>query len=83
MIAIAASFAFMFPVATPPNAIVYQTGRIRMLDMVLAGFVTNLMGIGLSMLAVVTYGDSFFNLTGKNWMENYISTNSTYEPLSY
>ena len=45
--AICASFAFMLPVATPPNAIVYSTGQVRMDQMVRAGFWFNLVGIVL------------------------------------
>ncbi len=41
MIGIGASCAFMLPVATPPNAIVYGTGQIRQSDMVRAGAVLN------------------------------------------
>lgn len=43
--AIAASSAYMMPVGTPPNAIVFGTGLIRMPQMVRAGFVLNLAGI--------------------------------------
>lgn len=39
--AVAASMAFMLPVATPPNAIVYGSGYIEMRDMVKAGFFLN------------------------------------------
>ena len=44
-ITIAASCAFMLPVATPPNAIVFATGEITIPQMVRAGFVLNLIGI--------------------------------------
>jgi sodium-dependent dicarboxylate transporter 2/3/5 len=44
-ITIAASCAFMLPVATPPNAIVFATGEIRIPDMIKAGFFLNLLGI--------------------------------------
>ncbi len=42
-----ASCAFMLPVATPPNAVVYSTGHISMGEMVRAGFWLNLLFIGL------------------------------------
>ena len=44
-VALAASFAFMFPVATPPNAIIFGTGRIRMQQMIRAGLVLNVLGV--------------------------------------
>ena len=44
---IAASCAFMMPVGTPPNAIVFGTGLVRMPQMMKAGFWLNLTGIAL------------------------------------
>ena len=43
--ALAASCAFMMPVATPPNAIVFGTGRLKIGDMVKAGFWLNILGV--------------------------------------
>lgn len=40
-VALACSCAFMMPAATGPNAIVFGTGRIRISQMVRAGFLTN------------------------------------------
>lgn len=45
--AVAASCAFMLPVATPPNAVVYGSGRISIPQMARAGLVVNLIMIGL------------------------------------
>jgi sodium-dependent dicarboxylate transporter 2/3/5 len=42
---IAASCAFMLPVATPPNAIVYGSGHVRIRDMIRAGVWMNLVSI--------------------------------------
>ena len=39
---LAASCAFMLPVATPPNAIVFGSGHIQQRDMVRIGLVLNL-----------------------------------------
>lgn len=46
-ITIAASCAFMLPVATPPNAIVFSTGAISIPQMAKAGIVLNLIGIAI------------------------------------
>lgn len=43
--ATAASFAFMLPVATPPNAVVFGTGYISLPQMAKTGFGLNLIGI--------------------------------------
>ena len=51
--ALAASCAFMLPVATPPNAIVYGTGHVRIPDMARAGIVLNLLFTGA--ITLLTY----------------------------
>ncbi len=43
--ALGASSAYMMPVGTPPNAIVFGTGLVRMPQMMKAGFILNLAGI--------------------------------------
>ncbi|MFL2701301.1 MAG: DASS family sodium-coupled anion symporter [Gammaproteobacteria bacterium] len=44
-VALAASCAFMLPVATPPNAIVFGSGLIKVPQMARAGFLINVLGI--------------------------------------
>ncbi|MFC3609641.1 SLC13 family permease [Stutzerimonas tarimensis] len=43
--AVAASCAFMMPVATPPNAIVFATGQVRIQSMMRSGLALNLFGV--------------------------------------
>ncbi len=52
--AVAASCAFMMPVATPPNAIVFGTGQLPIQAMIKAGFVLNLFGVLL--VSLLCYG---------------------------
>ncbi|MEN8247773.1 MAG: DASS family sodium-coupled anion symporter [Bacteroidota bacterium] len=44
-VAMAASCAFMMPISTPPNAIVFSSGHIRVRQMIQAGFILNIISI--------------------------------------
>jgi len=46
-VTIASSCAYMLPMATPPNAIVFASGEIKITDMARAGFLLNLIAAGL------------------------------------
>ena len=55
-LAIAASAAFMLPVGTPPNAIVFSTGWIPQREMIRVGFVLNLaFVVALTVLARILF----------------------------
>ena len=56
IIGLGASCAFMLPVATPPNAIVFGSGQVKRSEMVKAGFVLNLVCI----LVISTMGYLFW-----------------------
>jgi len=43
--ALAASAAFILPISTPPNAIVFGTGKIKIADMFRAGILINFVAI--------------------------------------
>ena len=47
IIACGASCAFMLPIATPPNAIVFATGNVKQLDMAKVGLILNLFCIAI------------------------------------
>ncbi|MEK3763667.1 MULTISPECIES: SLC13 family permease [unclassified Solibacillus] len=49
---VAASCAFMLPVATPPNAAVFGSGYIKITDMMKAGFALNIFGVILITLSI-------------------------------
>jgi len=53
-VAMAASCAFMMPISTPPNAIVFSSGHIRIKQMVKTGFVLNIIAIIILVLASFT-----------------------------
>ncbi|KAM5273469.1 solute carrier family 13 member 2 [Ctenodactylus gundi] len=70
----ASSLAFMLPVATPPNAIVFSFGGLKVSDMARAGFLLNIIGVLIIMLAINTWGIPIFSLdTFPSWAQ----TNTT------
>jgi len=46
-VTLASSCAFMLPMATPPNAIVFASGHVRVSQMARIGIVLNLISVGL------------------------------------
>ncbi len=50
---LSASCAFMFPVATPPNAIVFGSGKVKVIDMVRLGIFLNI--IAVIIISVFSY----------------------------
>ncbi|XP_070982659.1 solute carrier family 13 member 2-like [Oncorhynchus clarkii lewisi] len=65
---ICASLAFMLPVATPPNAIAFSYGNLKVMDMAKAGFVLNIVGVITINIALNTWGAAMFNLnTFPDW----------------
>lgn len=59
---LSASCAFMLPVATPPNAIVFGSGEIAMKDMIKFGIILNLIGIVLITAYMFLIGVVVFNI---------------------
>jgi sodium-dependent dicarboxylate transporter 2/3/5 len=55
-IALAASLGFMLPVATPPNAIVFGSGRVTSRQMLGAGAILNVIGILVAAVVSLTIG---------------------------
>ena len=59
---LSASCAFMLPVATPPNAIIFGTGEVKMTDLMRSGIVMNLVGIVLIVALVFVFGLALFGI---------------------
>ena len=55
-IAIGASYAFMMPTGTPPNALVFASGHVRVTQMWRAGIVLNILSIAVITLIVYYLG---------------------------
>ncbi|XP_051960863.1 solute carrier family 13 member 5a isoform X2 [Xyrauchen texanus] len=65
---LSASFAFMLPVATPPNAIVFSYGYLKVSDMAKTGIVMNIIGILSITLSINSWGKAIFSLdTFPSW----------------
>uniref|UniRef100_A0A0B7AQT9 Citrate transporter-like domain-containing protein n=1 Tax=Arion vulgaris TaxID=1028688 RepID=A0A0B7AQT9_9EUPU len=59
---LAGSLAFMLPVATPANTLVFSYGDLRIIDMIKPGAVLNVIGVLVIFLAVNTWGYPLFDL---------------------
>lgn len=68
------SFAFMFPVATPPNAIVFEYLKMSVIEMVKPGIFMNLVAILIQLAFINTLGRVLFNL---NEFPEWATINST------
>ncbi|OXA52782.1 hypothetical protein Fcan01_12499 [Folsomia candida] len=55
------SYAFMLPVATPPNAIVFAAGNMKIWEMVKSGAFLNLSCVVVLLLFNISYGNLIFN----------------------
>ncbi|XP_005402809.1 PREDICTED: solute carrier family 13 member 2 [Chinchilla lanigera] len=72
--ALSSSLAFMLPVATPPNAIAFSFGDLRVTDMARAGFLLNIIGVLVIILAMNSWGISIFSLhTFPSWAQSNIT----------
>ncbi|MFK5856781.1 MAG: SLC13 family permease [Bacteroidota bacterium] len=59
---ISASMAFMLPVATPPNAIVFGSNKITVMEMARTGIVLNLVGVIVISLVTYYWGSWVFDI---------------------
>lgn len=64
---VAASMAFMMPVATPPNAIIFGTGRLSVMEMAKAGLIINLIGIVVLSMFAWFWGAVVFGLENNSF----------------
>ena len=59
---LSASCAFMMPVATPPNAIVFGSGKVKIIDMVKVGIFINIAGIIIIGALFYFFGTVIFSI---------------------
>jgi len=62
--ALAASCAFVLPVSTPPNAIVYGSGRVPITKMIKAGLIMEVVALISITTLVFTLGSIVFDVGG-------------------
>jgi len=59
---LSASMAFMLPVATPPNTIIFASGRVKIYEMAKTGILLNILGIIVVSTFVYSLGVLIFDL---------------------
>ncbi|CAF0745294.1 unnamed protein product [Rotaria sordida] len=76
---LAVSLAFMLPIATPPNAIIFGSGCVRVIDMIKTGIVMNIIGFLVVFLAATTWMPKIYGLDDRA-TEIFFSFNRTTTP---
>ncbi len=59
---IATSLAFVMPVATPPNVIVFGTGKLKIIDMIKTGLIVDIIGVIILTLFMFLLFDKVLNI---------------------
>ena len=62
-VALTTSLAFVLPVSTPPNAMAFASGRLRISDMLRLGLVMNVLGVFIVLIFLQTIGTAVFELS--------------------
>ncbi|CAL1267394.1 unnamed protein product [Larinioides sclopetarius] len=75
----AASYAFMLPVATLSNAIVFEEGNMKMMDMLKPGIAMNIMCCCVQLFTLHTLGIALFDVNKfPSWADNSTFNNFEY-----
>jgi sodium-dependent dicarboxylate transporter 2/3/5 len=61
-VTLSASMAFMMPIATPPNAIVFASGHLKIMDMIKTGIIINIIAIILITCFTYFWGMQLFSI---------------------
>jgi sodium-dependent dicarboxylate transporter 2/3/5 len=57
---ISASYAFMLPIATPPNAIIFSSKVIKVKELAKKGFWVNLIGVMIVSAVAIVFWSNYF-----------------------
>lgn len=80
-ITVSTSYAFLLPVATPPNAIVFDASKMKVTDMMKPGIVMNIICLVVQFTMINTLGKAMFNLdTFPEWAN--IDLNKTHTDIA-
>ncbi|XP_023209785.1 solute carrier family 13 member 5-like [Centruroides sculpturatus] len=77
-LAICASFSFMLPIGSPSSAIAYETGNMKIIDLVKPGIFLNIVCCAIQICSISTYGYYVFDLRVPNVNRTEIVNNYTY-----
>ncbi|CAL1267392.1 unnamed protein product [Larinioides sclopetarius] len=80
---VVASYSFMLPVATIPNAIAFEEGNMKMMDMIKPGIAMNIMCCCVQLFTLNTLGIALFDLNKfPSWADNSTFTNFEYTSIN-